>query len=150
MKDEIKEILDKLNNMIIFDENLIGWQIDGNGTTISKNDFKTLLDYITNLQENARGQVNDYFKDKYADEVLKNAKLQEENERLEKRNIYYINNEKKLLSDWHQEHNEAIEYKSRNEKAIECIKDNLTREWGEYLYGYEDLLNILNGGDEEC
>lgn len=51
MEDEIKEILNKLNNMMTFDENLIGWQIDGNGTTISKKDFKILLDYITNLEE---------------------------------------------------------------------------------------------------
>lgn len=54
MNKEIKEILDKLNKMIIFDESLIGWQIDGKGTTISKKDFKILRDYITNLQEEHR------------------------------------------------------------------------------------------------
>ena len=138
MKDEIKI-------------NTIGQLLDYVETEEKANQ---LIDYITNLQENARDQVNDYFKNKYADEVLKNAKLQEENERLEKRNIYYINNEKNLLSDWHQEHNEAIEYKSRNEKAIEFIKEKGCYYSGDFddildLNDLDDLLNILNGGDEE-
>lgn len=137
-EDGIKEILDnfekyearyKLHNETQF--------------IITHREIQMLLDYITNLQEELNNQI-EIANNRY----VEITKLQQENERLENRNIYYINNEKKLLSDWHQEHNEAIEYKSRNKKAIECIKDNLTREWGEYLYGYEDLLNILNGGDE--
>ena len=66
------------------------------GIKLDEEDCKLLLDYITNLQQeneklkyNARGQVNDYFKDKYADEVLKNAKLIDYKSRCEKA-IEYI------------------------------------------------------------
>ncbi len=94
------------------------------------------------LKYNARGQVNDYFKDKYADEVLKNAKLKEENETLKakleigktcgfcpyydykskcKKAIEYINKQKKKM------------YKSRNKIALFILMK---------------LENILNGSDE--
>lgn len=119
-----------------------------------------LEDYITNLQQeneklkyNARGQVNDYFKDKYADEVLKNAKLKEENEFLKlnnpeqniehfrivkenKRKIDSLRKENKKLKeelknrpivdftfDVYKDLEELENYKSRFKKANEYMKD---------------------------
>ena len=74
MNDEIKEILDRLD----FNE----WEVDLYKVPITWCELYNIRDYITNLQQeneklkyNARGQVNDYFKDKYTDEVLKKANL---------------------------------------------------------------------------
>ncbi len=118
MKDEIKEILSKDNIHII--------ECDGNWCNAygyEKSQLKEdLLDYITNLQENARGQVNDYFKDKYADMVLKNSKLQEENESL-KLIIY------KTLR--------RIDYTN----YIEC---NTDEKWLKYLTELKSILNDKN------
>lgn len=90
MNQEIKEILDLLN----FNKDTILNRTCRVEDFMSREQIIKLLDYITNLQQeneklkyNARGQVNDYFKDKYADEVLKNAQLQQEIERLN--NIIY-------------------------------------------------------------
>lgn len=76
MTEEIKEILDYLKRS---DKNKFGFE---QGKLIDYEETQLLLDYITNLQQeneklkyNVRGQVNDYFKDKYADEVLKKADL---------------------------------------------------------------------------
>lgn len=82
MNEEIKEILELF---AFTDENIMFCDI----VELNSKQSHLLLDYITNLQQeneklkyNARGQVNDYFKDKYANEVLKNAQLQQEIERL--------------------------------------------------------------------
>lgn len=64
-------------------------KIDGNSIQIGNKVCycvdKDLIDCITNLQQeneklkyNARSQVNDYFKDKYVDEVLKKSELVED------------------------------------------------------------------------
>ena len=85
MIEEIKEILDRFNKG--HDE-------------LTVEEYILLENYITNLQQeneklkyNARGQVNDYFKDKYADEVLKNAELQQDldkaNDIIEKDRQFY-------------------------------------------------------------
>ena len=96
MKDEIKEILDKLNKIVPYAS--VPKELAYMTTNITPQECKTLLDYITNLQE--------------------------ENERLKE---------------------EKEDYKSRNKKAIEYIKNNCY-----YLVDNDDknLLNIL-GGDEE-
>ena len=91
MTEEIKRIIEELKDNIPIEE----YRSEGtsDGSTHYEEDKDSwqykLLDYITNLQQeneklkyNARGQVNDYFKDKYVDEVLKNAELKKENERL--------------------------------------------------------------------
>lgn len=65
------------------------------------------------LKYNTRGQVNDYFKDKYADEVLKNAELKKENEEL--------NRMCELLYSKSLYNAELTYYKQRNEKVIEYI-----------------------------
>ena len=161
MKDDIKEIylsnlewfktqddMGVVNGNIIFKNSISLKELE----KIVENTYVILCDkdYITNLQENARGQVNDYFKDKYADEVLKNAKLQEENERLKI--------DKKTIKRWYKL------CKSRNEKyekAINEIKEKIDDYFG---YDYENesqarldtineinyiIVDLYNGGDEE-
>lgn len=76
MTEEIKEILENIKKQN-------EWEgVEYFRTPLSNENADKLLKCITNLKQeneklkyNARGQVNDYFKDKYADEVLKNADL---------------------------------------------------------------------------
>ena len=83
--------------------------------------FKKLLNYITNLQN-------------------ENEELKNQLDFIEEQNKY-IDKLEKMIKD----------YKSRNEKAIEYIKIELSqggpRETSDLVDGY-DLLNILKGGDE--
>lgn len=74
-------------------------------------------------------------------------KLQQENEELKKNQRYYkkgvfcLENDKETMSDM------IDDYKSRIEKAVEFIKEDMYSEPNE-LYGLidgEHLLNILNG-----
>ena len=147
MKDEIKEILKQCSDLLNDDFYML------NTVELTKEELKKILDYITNLQEELEG-IKDNFKIQLEyDEKLenKNANLQEENERLKNEPLTdKISRIDSVVANIYTNYREQVDYKSRNKKAIECIKDNLTREWGEYLYGYEDLLNILNGSDEEC
>ena len=148
MTEEIKEILNKLKN-----EN--NYQVDCNDGSAFKelfaNEIYLLLDYITNLQQeneklkyNARGQVNDYFKDKYADEILKNAKLKEENKELNRMCELYS---KSLYNA------ELTDYKSRCLKAIEELTymstDAYTDNYDIRDKHYNLLMNILNGSDDK-
>lgn len=138
MNNEVKEILDKLNNLINFDENLIGWQINGNGETISKKDFKLLLDYITNLQQE--------------NETLKEKVDKQYNVIVEKDNLlsnrYGVIEHLSLANE---------DYKSRTDKAIELIEKEKYIAYDYYDNEYitldeEDilkLLNILQGSDKE-
>lgn len=143
MTEEIKEILDNLYRYK--DEDYMKYQPED---ILTIEDVWLLLDYITNLQEeneklkyNARGQVNDYFKDKYADEVLKKAdlikdfeltcyknyELQQENEKLKNFitnlistfNHCELNGTKKLdiVSDYiKQEYENILKDSDNNEK----------------------------------
>lgn len=121
---------------------------------------KDLIDYITNLQQeneklkyNARGQVNDYFKDKYADEVLKNAELQQDldkaNDIIEKDRQFY-----KCRMD------EYVELKKENEKLKNFITNliselnhcelNRTKKLdivSDYIK--QEYEKVLNGSDEK-
>lgn len=94
MSDEIKEILQKIENV-------------ANRETASRNalmemndkDYRLLLDYITNLQTIER---------EYSNLLSENAELQQENDRLS--NI--INElEKYIGQEWYCFDNESIEFK---------------------------------------
>lgn len=50
MNIDIKEIVDKINKFLIFDENLKGWQINKYGETISKEEINQLMEYIGKLR----------------------------------------------------------------------------------------------------
>lgn len=50
MNIDIKEVVDKINKFLIFDENLKGWQINKYGETISKEEINQLMEYIGKLR----------------------------------------------------------------------------------------------------
>lgn len=150
MTADLKEILDRIKN---YPEKLY---------CLNETEKSILLDYITNLQQeneklkyNARGQVNNYFKDKYADEVLKNAELKKENERLKEENKLNEEDKKWFIEKTAQAEVDS-KYKSRCEKANEYIKDfifeGLLVQEDRKLIMYNENLrkfeNILNGSDE--
>lgn len=166
MTEEIKEIIDDLGNKDSYVNDI---------TMLTFDEGKMIKDYITNLQQeneklkyNARGQVNDYFKDKYADEVLKKAdlikdfeltcyknyELKQENEKLKEEIDILKSNFEVEIDDCENYKKWYRDYKSRCEKAIEYIK-NLSNEpnvFGHYGIDTECkkwLLNILNGSDEK-
>jgi len=125
MEYEIKEILDNINNKWE-DYKEKTKQLEYVQDIVSGNDFKQLLDYITNLQE----EKDYYFK--------KNNELSTLNTSLR--------NDRDIL-------------KTRNEKAIEYIKEK-SEEVELNFYGFPDkitsfrgsvavLLNILQGKSDE-
>ncbi len=154
MKDEIKEILDNLKKIseIVYD------------FKVNSSEIKKVLDYITNLQE----KVNQYENPDdmtlmfmWCDEKAKDKmkQLQEENEKLK------LAKDTKCASEILCEclHNE---YKSRCDKAIKIIKDEIEHcdsalSNQEYtIVSKHDLLkqekefcikqlNILEGDDKE-
>lgn len=86
---------------------------------LSIEEQKLLLDYITNLQKE-----NKHLSKSYAEAILFNQKRCEQNKELQQ----------------------------RIDKAIEYIEDNTYKSYEtDYmdLTGIKELLNILNGGDEE-
>ena len=139
-------------------------------------DFEYSKDYITNLQQeneklkyNARGQVNDYFKDKYADEILKNAdlikdfeltcyknyELQQENKKLKEELNYTVSQAQhnQIVSKLCKERND---YKSRCQKTMELLKLPIVYETHQENGERDELLkkirqaeNILNGSDDK-
>ena len=145
MVEEIKEILDSFTK---FKDKWYSCEY-----ILKPEQCILLLDYITNLQQeneklkyNARGQVNDYFKDKYTDEVLKNAELKKENEELNRMCELYS---KSLYNA------ELTDYKSRFEKAMEVLKLPIVYETHQENGERDELLkkirqakDILNGSDE--
>ena len=162
MKDEIKEILEYLKNydysQVFADEGCD----DTPYKLFDENEAKTLLDYITNLEKIER---------EYSAILSENAELenkitnlQEENKRLEcrledeyknyKRAIEYLHEEnKELKADYGTKAQiERDTYKTRNEKAINCINHYAT-ENDDYskLYSIEEeeLLEILQGKSDE-
>jgi cell shape-determining protein MreC len=162
LKDEIKEILVYYQKDIDkYEKNIKNYTEYQQKTTFSKNyqrykNHKLLLDYITNLQEeNHRlkelcdkyeeehittfNEWKETITDKY--QTLKD--LQQENERLKKRN-------KEIYDGFIATQEELSDYATRIDKAIRYIHKN----YYEVVYKTKgtmenDLLNILNGGDEE-
>ena len=119
MKDEIKEILEalKLHNDIVKEYPL----------TLSIEEQKILLDYITNLQE----------ENKRLKEIIENL------------TTMTVNGDRTQIKNTAQYKLDI--YKSRNEKAIEYIK-SYKNDYAPYElsdYNIRELLNILNGDDEE-
>lgn len=136
MKDEIKEILEKLKS-------------NNYPFGIATIDINKLEDYINNLQEKYDKALTDLVHESHRRIELENkiTNLQKENERLKENAIH---NDKVVdKAKW-----DEMIYKSRNEKAIECIKilgidkdtpdkDLLIRQV------LKRLLNILQGEDKD-
>ena len=138
MNEDIKEILNGLSKKA----SIYKMQIN-EGTSFNTDEYEAneLLNYITNLQKE--------------NESLK-RKL-DCKERLTK--IMPEDTEFIILtkSDYEKQESEieliAFDYKQRNEKAIEYIKQHCDRPGRLLLpkidFNYNELLNILQGGDEE-
>ena len=167
MKDEIKEILDRLD----YNE----WEVDLYKVPIQWIELYDIRDCITNLQKELKEykMLFDAFSERpYAHRYLEEKKKELGNSKiigLDSEMIYkdYYdlkeeNKQTKLLKEKYQLEKEV--YKLKNEKAIEYIKQNKHFEWHtirnekgkidtakiatDWVSGNK-LLNILNGGDEE-
>ena len=118
--ENIKEILDNLKDI--------------DKTSILKNnDAKIILDYITNLQ-----QENQDIKDTLQDKLDYIGHLKELCDKYEEEHS-------SEFKTWKDERQQLRDYKSRNEKAIEYIKENNCPD--PYCLT-DDLLNILQDGEE--
>lgn len=142
-----------------------------------KEHSKLLLDYIINLQNKYENQIHRYMNLKEyttnLQEENERLKVNYKNDRSHQVNfdyfqLLYNNYSKDIIIDdlvykcedldnCKRGYGEAIikygDYKSRCEKAIEYIEDNTYKSYEtDYmdLTGIKELLNILNGGDEEC
>lgn len=115
MKDEIKEILEYVLSLTYGNENAI-------------KGINKVEDYITNLQEeNERLKVKLNCKEYFSSTMPENTEfviLTKENYDRQQKDIEL----------------ELIDYKLRNEKAIEYIDE---------IFNGMELLNILNGSDEQ-
>jgi len=141
MTEEIKEILNGLSKKASIYKMQINEGMSFNTDEYEAND---LLNYITNLQKennSLKGNIKRYAK-KVKNQRVEIDGLLKQRDKIKIRHIYL----KKDLKD----------YKQRNEKAVEYIKQT-----GGYIENinrfrvdlYEplclDLLNILKGSDEE-
>ena len=144
MKDEIKEILDSIQEHLKENEEKFKkGAVDSTVYYLYCDDARTLLDYITNLQE----------------ENKRYKKIFEGKERFSK--IMPDDTDFIILSkadyDRQQEDIELglIDYKSRNEKAIELIKKDREKSYDSlekkafYCNKTDKLLNILQGENKE-
>lgn len=130
MSNEIKENNSVMKCCICNNENI--------GEFIVIEDKKYHLNCITNLQEELDRCVK-------ANVILddENAELQGENQKLKELCDKYEEEHSTEFKIWKDERHQLLDYKSRNEKAIEYINTH-------YLNANEsELLNILNGGVEE-
>lgn len=131
---EIKEILEEINKFPY--GKYYGLKQE------QANQIKQLLDYITNIQQeneklkyNARGQVNDYFKDKYADEVLKKVDLIKDFELTCYKN-YELTQEINRLNNII---NELEKELLRKLEAVKSLKDTL----GDNVYVLNPHIDLL-------
>lgn len=142
MNDEIKEILDKINNVVNHKEASYNALVE-----TKAEDYKLLLDYITNLQQE-NDMLKQGVKDTYDTSQEMLAEKQQEIERL-KAQLYgcdeLLENDTRTIED----------YKSRLDKAIEYINEHIRidAEYPSYMEMHveerDNLLNILQNGSEE-
>lgn len=131
MNNEIKEILEYLKDKNDYIED---FGISYKRIHIDNGDLKTLLDYITNLQQENETRQQDINNLTY-----QLAKIKQENERLKE---YY-----ELMVQFNEKNLDRFcDYKSRCEKAIEYI-ENPRHEMS--VLTYQNLLNILQNGSDD-
>ena len=136
MNDEIKEILE------YFKVGIDKLCISKPDFSISYNDVKILLDYITNLQQAVKNTKET------ADDML--YELNEENERLKTK----TKEQSLLLIDYQDMEQKLEDYKSRIEKAVAYIKEQYkwieeSDERWQPVLDNKKILNILNGRSDE-
>jgi len=145
MNNEIKEILDKIQNVVEHKE------ASYNGLVETKaEDYKLLLDYITNLQEELSIMVKD---DERSQETIirlikENERLKEWKEDLLKENIELENIRKEAIefikekiSSTKGVINDYMYHKEHNKQLIELLKEDIEM--------YKNELNILQNGSED-
>ena len=125
MKDEIKEILDFLEGIV--NEK---YAMPNEQELLNKKEIKILLDYITKLEEEKRIEQ----------ESLKTIQELEEKLYNLTHTIFTGRNYNEVLKS-------EQDYKSRNEKAVEYIKEHYVID-GPIKFK-NDLLDILQGDDKE-
>ena len=122
-----------------------------------------VLDYIINLQEENNNLKEDFKRhiDRINELTERSDNLQEENRKFKEYAKNYLkskidrkNEELELVkTKFIEEHNKCLDYKSRNEKAIEYINNWLFEVGGNgACMDYEDIVemkNILQGDDKE-
>ena len=155
MTDEIKEILNNIK--IVIDEGHYRATCD-----INYEDCKILLDCITDLQEEVKSANESitWWQNRFNALYRENKRLKEIVENL---TTMTVCGDRKQIKNTAQYKLDI--YKSRNEKAIEYIKNHkeIRKHYEPYgtpmgnpnyttthIFGYYELLNILNGDDEEC
>ena len=145
MKDEIKEL-------VVDNGELIVYYKDG-----SFQSFDTLsqevLDYITNLQQKIEKLENDK-----RGMLVQLYKANDEKDKLKEKIKHYEKTQ--TFGDYVKEVNLLVDYKTRNEKAIEFVNEFIQEDYYEKLDEYithftwnttkEDLLNKLQGVDKDC
>ena len=138
MNENIKEILDYIKVELITNSDMPKESL----ITIRKIDTCKLLNYITNLQEELKSANESitWWQNRFNAVEKENNRLKEENKRI----FSKVNDDELLISNA-MNYTEAQEYKSRNKKAIEYIKENNCPD-PYCLTG--DLLNILNGDNK--
>ena len=155
MKDEIKEILDKLKSLV-YDEYCLEFSVD----YIDRKEEKILLDHITNLQKEINKltaesteweskyydlqEENDYLKD-----IVSNTELSDEIKKADKwskRELYKINYQRLLVNKRLREENERL--KMNNGKASEMIKFIAT-ERPLTMTELNKVYYILKGSDKD-
>ena len=138
MNEQIKDIFNEIKNEACYtNDELILTFSEGN----------SLLNYITNLQKE-----NQSLKNNYNDNEQAIHKIMEENEKLKdiiKKDNHLLGCNFSKKDKYKQERDI---YKQINGKAIEYIEQHCDRP-GKLLlpkidFNYNDLLNILQGGDE--
>ena len=138
MKDEIKEILDKAKEISKYGD-------DGKQHTRFFNQFeaKSLLDYITNLQERkvTKEDVDKYFEENMCvsfDKFIENWNEQEKLVNYYEKEIERLNKEKDDLDDYNRHlHNEN--------KRLNNIINELEKWLNEQsLYGFPTEISIIN------
>ena len=154
MKDEIKEILDKLKSTT-------NSKMDFTYTIIQKLEAKSLLDYITNLQEELKSanESISWWQNRFNAVEKENGrykKIFEGKERFSK--IMPDDTDFIILSksdyDRQQEDIELglIDYKSRNEKAIEYMSNYIEVEDApineRIKTEFKEVIRLLTGGDK--
>ena len=134
MNEKIKEILEGIQVVITHDGTI----------EFNTKELKTLIDYITNLQQYYNDNVN-----KYEELLVKYSNLQE-NQKLNELNVCVGCNNN---PDYKLRCEKAIEYIRNNIADIEFIKKRYRVIIDDYvettINDIEKLLNILRGGDKE-
>ncbi len=156
MNKEIKEILDRLKR-IEHKEYSCGFEFADSSTFDEMarcfEERKIMANCITNLQQKIEKLENDK-----RGMLVQLYKANDEKDKLKEKIKHYEKTQ--TFGDYVKEVNLLVDYKTRNEKAIEFVNEFIQEDYYEKLDEYithftwnttkEDLLNKLQGVDKDC